>query len=71
VNSEVGYEANIADVSYSIKAFENLGFKVKFSGFNDKLFAFIEIFFKMLVETASRRIKTTTLKLIREQQTID
>lgn len=37
VTSEIGYEACLADVGYSIKEFENVGFKLKFSGYNDKL----------------------------------
>jgi secreted Zn-dependent insulinase-like peptidase len=37
ITAEIGYEAVLADMSYSIKSFENLGFKIKFSGYNDKM----------------------------------
>ena len=30
ITAQVGYEALMADISYSIKGFENLGFKIKF-----------------------------------------
>lgn len=44
VTEEIGYEAVLSDISYSIKSFENVGFKVKFSGYSDKLFNFARIF---------------------------
>ncbi|CDW88765.1 a-pheromone processing metallopeptidase ste23 [Stylonychia lemnae] len=48
ITAEVGYEALMADISYSIKGFENLGFKIKFQGFNDKLSDFIKMFFQIM-----------------------
>jgi len=30
ITAEVGYEAIMADISYSIKGHENFGFKIKF-----------------------------------------
>lgn len=48
VTSEIGYEAVLADVAYSIKDFENVGFKLKFSGYNDKLIHFVELFLKSM-----------------------
>ena len=51
ITALVGYEAVLADVQYSIKVFENLGYKIKFSGYNDKLMNFIDIFLKNMYET--------------------
>ena len=48
VTEEIGYEAVLSDISYSVKSFENVGFKVKFSGYNDKLFTFARIFLKLM-----------------------
>ena len=44
VSQEFGYEATLADVSYNMKVFSNLGLKLKFKGFNDKLAEFIKLF---------------------------
>ena len=41
VSQVIGYEATLADVSYSIKIFEDQALKVKFKGYNDKLDQFI------------------------------
>lgn len=51
VTAEVGYEAVLSDIAYSIKSFENLGFKLKFTGYNDKLIAFIKIFLELMART--------------------
>ena len=48
VTAEIGYEAVLSDVAFSIKSFENLGFKIKFSGYNDKISKFIKIFFEIM-----------------------
>ena len=48
ITAEIGYEAILSDMAYSIKSFENLGFKVKFSGYNDKIVTFIKIFFEIM-----------------------
>ena len=49
LTSVIGYEAVLADISFSIKSFENLGFKIKFSGYNDKLISFVSIFLDTMV----------------------
>jgi secreted Zn-dependent insulinase-like peptidase len=49
VTEEIGYEAVLSDISYSIKSFENVGFKVKFSGYSDKLMNFVQIFLQLMV----------------------
>jgi secreted Zn-dependent insulinase-like peptidase len=41
VASIIGHEANLADIGYSIKLFENVGLKLKFTGYNDKLLVFV------------------------------
>ena len=37
ITAVIGYEALLADISYSIKAFENLGYKIQFTGYNDNM----------------------------------
>ena len=49
ITSTVGYEANFADISYSMRVFENIGYRIKFQGYNDKLFNFIQIFLQTFV----------------------
>jgi secreted Zn-dependent insulinase-like peptidase len=49
VTAVIGCEAVLSDISYSIKSFENLGFKLKFSGYNDKLIRFVEIFLELML----------------------
>ena len=48
ITAEIGYEAVLSDVAFSIKSFENFGFKIKFSGYNDKILKFIKIFFEIM-----------------------
>ena len=48
VTAEIGYEAVLSDIGFSIKSFENMGFKIKFSGYNDKIVKFIQIFFEIM-----------------------
>ena len=36
-----GYQASMADISYSLKIHENLGLNFKFYGYNDKIIQFI------------------------------
>jgi secreted Zn-dependent insulinase-like peptidase len=48
VTAEIGYEAVLSDIGFSIKSFENMGFKIKFSGYNDKIVKFIQIFFQIM-----------------------
>mmetsp|Transcript_36956 Transcript_36956/g.35669 ORF Transcript_36956/g.35669 Transcript_36956/m.35669 type:complete len:140 (+) Transcript_36956:362-781(+) len=40
----------MADISYSIKQFEDLGAKLKFTGYNHKLMHFIETFIGKMLE---------------------
>lgn len=49
VTAEVGYEAVLSDISYSIKSIENIGFKLKFAGYNDKLVTFVKIFLEAMI----------------------
>ena len=50
VSQKIGFEAVAADMSYSVKVFENQGLKFKFKGYNDKLPYFIEQVFEILMQ---------------------
>jgi secreted Zn-dependent insulinase-like peptidase len=63
ITAEIGYEAVLSDVAFSIKSFENLGFKIKFSGYNDKLVKFIKIFFEIAMRVRETGFDQMTLKL--------
>lgn len=63
ITEEIGYEAVLSDIAYSIKSFENLGFKVKFSGYNDKIVNFIKIFFDLMIEVQEKGFDAMMLKL--------
>lgn len=67
VTEEIGYEAVLSDISYSIKSFENVGFKVKFSGYSDKLFNFVKIFLKLMVKVRETGFEELTVKLAVEK----
>lgn len=62
ITAEVGYEAILADFSYAVKGFENIGFKIKFYGFNDKLKEFISVFFKTLAKSIKNGIQETFIR---------
>lgn len=47
----------MADMEYSIKSFENLGFKLKFAGYNDKLPYFIDIFLDMVLRISESGVE--------------
>lgn len=57
----------LADISYSIKSFENVGFKVKFTGYNDKLMNFVQIFLRLMVEVRETGFEALTVKLAVEK----
>jgi hypothetical protein len=57
----------LADISYSIKSFENVGFKVKFTGYNDKLMNFVQIFLRLMVEVRETGFEELTVKLAVEK----
>jgi secreted Zn-dependent insulinase-like peptidase len=67
VTAIIGYEAVLSDIAYSIKSFENLGFKLKFSGYNDKLIKFIDIFLDIMKKTETEGFDEVTLKLAVEK----
>jgi secreted Zn-dependent insulinase-like peptidase len=67
VTAEIGYEAVLSDIAYSIKSFENLGYKLKFSGYNDKLLDFIKIFLEIMVMTQLEGFDEVTIKLAIEK----
>jgi secreted Zn-dependent insulinase-like peptidase len=68
VTSEIGYEAVLADIEYSIKSFENIGFKLKFSGYNDKLSTFISIFFDIMIRVSKEEFPEWILNLSKERE---
>ncbi len=41
IQKVVGYQASMADISYSLKIHENLGLNFKFYGYSDKIIQFI------------------------------
>lgn len=67
VTSEIGYEAVLSDVAYSIKSFENIGFKLKFSGYNDKIAEFIKIFLEMMIRIQQDGFGQMMVKLALEK----
>ena len=67
ITAEIGYEAVLSDIAYSIKSFENLGFKVKFSGYNDKIVTFIKIFFEIMYEIHHNGFDEMTVQLAVEK----
>jgi secreted Zn-dependent insulinase-like peptidase len=48
VSEEIGYIANLADVVYSVKTYENNGLKLKVKGYNHKLEVFLKKFISIL-----------------------
>jgi secreted Zn-dependent insulinase-like peptidase len=67
VTAEIGYEAVLSDVAYSIKSFENIGYKIKFSGYNDKIVKFIKIFFEIMYDVHTRGFDELTIKMAVEK----
>jgi len=64
VSKEIGYEANLADVTYSIKVLDNVALKCKFKGYNDKLGTFIEWFVRIFSELSQKGLGENELFLI-------
>ena len=67
VTSIIGYEAVLSDIAYSIKSFENIGFKLKFSGYNDKLLTFVKLFLDIMMSTRDSGFDELTVKLAVEK----
>jgi secreted Zn-dependent insulinase-like peptidase len=53
ISLEIGYQANLADVYYSAKTFENVGIKFKIKGYNHKLNEFISQMMALLKNIAT------------------
>ena len=51
--NEVGYEAMLAHMKYSLNSLDDLAVKVEVSGYSDRLFEFAEIFFDILFRCAN------------------
>ena len=64
VSMDMGYEAVLADVSYSIKVFENVGLKCKFKGYNDKIHTFVLKFMSVLAHSAEHGLTDSEEYLI-------
>ena len=53
INKEEGYEANLADISYDCKNFEDRGLSISFSGYNSTLSTFAQKFIQRMKQLAS------------------
>lgn len=58
----------MADVDYSIKSFENIGFKLKFAGYNDKLANFVSYFFDTMLKASREGLPEWLLNLSLERE---
>jgi secreted Zn-dependent insulinase-like peptidase len=67
ITAEIGYEAVLSDIAFSIKSYEDLGFKLKFSGYNDKIDTFIKIFFEIMQKVHQSGFDEMTIKLAVEK----
>jgi len=67
VTATIGYEAVLADMSYSIKSFENIGFKLKFCGYNDKLVTFMKLFLEAMMSVRETGFDSLVVKLAIEK----
>ena len=67
VTAEIGYEAVLSDTSYSIKSFENLGFKLKFTGYNANLLIFVKLFLNLMYNTILNGFDPITINLAIEK----
>ena len=54
VEKQVGYEAEMAEMTYSVKSVEEMAVSLNFGGYSDKLFHFVEDFLKILKECAKK-----------------
>ena len=52
VTKDVGYEAQLAHVSYSLRSIEEMAVHLRISGFSDKLFEFAQSYIDILIECA-------------------
>lgn len=58
----------LSDTSYSIKSFENVGFKIKFTGYSDKIVKFTEIFLEGMIKISNLEgFDPTTVRLAVEK----
>lgn len=64
VSQKIGFEAVAADMTYSVKVFENHGLKFKFKGYNDKLPYFIQQVFSILMEIKNNGFQPTESYLL-------
>lgn len=57
INKEEGYEANLADITYDCKNFEDRGIALKFSGYSSTLPIFAEAFLTKMKQYAYGGLK--------------
>lgn len=50
VNKDMGYEAELADISYKVKNFEDRGLKLHFSGYEATLLEFAKLFLETMLK---------------------
>jgi len=69
VNKEVGYEANLAHISYEVKRFAEMGLSLALEGYSDKIFNFAAIFVDLTLSCAQDNgIESTLLRNSLEKQ---
>ena len=53
MNKEIGYEASLAQIEYSVKKFADLGLVFSFEGYSEKLLAFAATFVDLMTQCAT------------------
>lgn len=73
MNKEEGYEANLADISYDCKNFEDRGLQLKFTGYSSTLIKFAQTFIERMISLCKgtskfdpRLVLLTTEKLYKQ-----
>jgi secreted Zn-dependent insulinase-like peptidase len=64
VSKQIGYEANLADVNYSMKVLETNALKLKFKGYNDKLPTFIVMFAQIMHNLSQKGLEDSEEYLV-------
>jgi len=52
VEKQVGYEAEMAEMTYSVNSVEEMAVSLNFGGYSDKLFDFAEAFLEIMKDCA-------------------
>ena len=54
INQRVGYEAQLANFSYSFESTEEMGIHLRFSGYSQKIFTFATRYIDIMIECAKK-----------------